>query len=119
MIEKRKYYLSGPITGHSNYLENFEKYEKRLNRLFGHIPGWSLINPAKVNAAMPPSTSYSEYMTMAETMLNMCVGIILMPRWETSKGAKFEKEYAKIHGMTVYQIREGARGFICLAKEDK
>ena len=39
-------YISGPITGTSDYMERFEKAEKELIE-----NGYSVINPAKVNAA--------------------------------------------------------------------
>ena len=39
-------YISGPITGTSDYMERFEKAEKELIE-----NGYSVINPAEVNAA--------------------------------------------------------------------
>ena len=38
-------YISGPITGTSDYMKRFEKAEKELTE-----NGYSVINPAKVNA---------------------------------------------------------------------
>ena len=41
-------YISGPITGTSDYMKRFEKAEKELTE-----NGYSVINPAKVNAMLP------------------------------------------------------------------
>ena len=41
-------YISGPITGTPDYMERFEKAEKELTE-----NGYSVINPAKVNAMLP------------------------------------------------------------------
>ena len=45
-------YISGPITGTSDYMKRFEKAEKELTE-----NGYSVINPAKVNA-MPVSYTH-------------------------------------------------------------
>lgn len=109
MRREKRCYLSGPITGVEGYLEKFDRYENDLTRIFG----WTVINPAIVNSELPPDTAYEEYMEMSETMMRMCDRIFLMPGWENSKGAKFEREFAIIHGMEVWE--ENADGEIHLA----
>lgn len=109
MRREKRCYLSGPITGVEWYMEKFDKYEYDIIQMFG----WTVINPARVNGGMPCDTSYEEYMEMSETMLRMCDRIFLMPGWENSKGAKFEREFAIIHGLEVWE--ENADGEIHLA----
>ena len=57
MNRKNRVYISGPITGIPDYLENFEKVEKELTKA-----GYSVINPAKLNANMPDGIEYEEFL---------------------------------------------------------
>ena len=78
--------------------------EKALNNMF---PGVSVINPAKVNAAMPTDTTYEQYMAMSFTMLDMCDTIYMMQGWEQSNGAKKEIIKSKELGLKIlYQVIE-------------
>ena len=100
----KKIYISGKITGTDDYMQRFEDAEKALNNMF---PGVSVINPAKVNAAMPTDTTYEQYMAMSFTMLDMCDTIYMMQGWEQSNGAKKEIIKAKELGLKIlYQVIE-------------
>lgn len=100
----KKIYISGKITGTDDYMQRFEEAEKALNNMF---PGVSVINPAKVNAAMPTDTTYEQYMAMSFTMLDMCDTIYMMQGWEHSNGAKKEIIKAKELGLKIlYQVIE-------------
>ena len=79
----KKVYISGPITGTKDYLERFERIETAL-ALVHH--GVEIINPAKVNANLPKSTTWEEYMRMSMCMLGMCDGIYMMEGWQQSRG---------------------------------
>ena len=50
-----KIYISGQISNleKSDYMERFAKAEKKLTE-----QGYSVVNPAKVNAQLPEDTSY-------------------------------------------------------------
>lgn len=87
-----KIYISGAITGTTDYMERFSKAEAELRTL-----GYSVVNPAKVNAQLPESTTYDEYMAMSFTMLDMCEAIYMLSGWEKSKGAcmEFIRAYKK------------------------
>lgn len=91
-----KIYISGPITGTTDYMERFEKAENYLNS-----KGYSVINPAKVNAQMPKDTTYEEYMKMSFTMLDMCEYIYMLDGWNKSTGANRELGYAMAKDMTI------------------
>lgn len=94
----KKVYISGPITGTKDYLEKFKDIETAL--VLVH-QGVEVINPAKVNANLPESTTWEEYMRMSLCMLSMCDGIYMMEGWQQSRGATLEYAYAKGMGITV------------------
>lgn len=94
----RKVYISGPITGTKDYLEKFEDIETALPLIH---QGVEVINPAKVNANLPESTTWEEYMRMSLCMLSMCDGIYMMEGWQQSRGATLEYAYAKGMGITL------------------
>ena len=94
----KKVYISGPITGTKDYLEKFEDIETAL--VLVH-QGVEVINPAKVNANLPESTTWEEYMRMSLCLLSMCDGIYMMEGWQQSRGANLEYAYAKGMGIMV------------------
>ena len=91
-------YISGQISNleKSDYMERFSKAEKELTE-----KGWSVVNPAKVNAQLPEDTGYEEYMKMCFCMLDMCDAIYMLNDWSKSCGAKRELEFAKSEDMEI------------------
>ena len=85
-----KIYISGAITGVSDYMEHFQVAEDEMKELKNSI----VFNPAKVNANMPEGTSYEEYMKVAFCLLEMCDTIYMLKGWENSRGANREYGYA-------------------------
>lgn len=92
----KRIYLSGRITGTTDYMERFSACEKMLTRA-----GFEVVNPAKVNSNMPPSTTWKEYMMMSLTMLSLCDTIFMMDGWRKSKGAITEWRHAVNTGMNI------------------
>lgn len=86
-----KIYISGAITGTTDYMERFQKAEEYLESNHKNV---SVINPAAVNAMMPEDTTYEEYMEMSITMLDMCDAIYMLDGWQQSCGANREYGYA-------------------------
>lgn len=91
-----KIYISGAITGTTDYMERFEKAEKELTE-----QGYSVVNPAKVNAQLPEDTGYEEYMKMSFCMLDMCDSIYMLKGWKKSCGANREYGYALASDMII------------------
>lgn len=91
-----KIYISGPITGTSDYMERFEKAHKYLESL-----GFSVVNPALVNSNLPNDTSYKQYMDMSFLMLSMCDHIYMLRGFEKSTGACMELNKARELGLKV------------------
>jgi hypothetical protein len=92
-------YISGAITGTVNYMERFEAAEKELTE-----QGYTVINPAKVNAQLPAgSTTYEDYMRMSLFLMDMCDVLYQLDGWEYSKGANRELGYALGKDMTIFQ----------------
>lgn len=89
-------YISGAITGTSDFTERFKEAEERLTK-----EGFSVINPAHANSYMPKDTAYEEYMKVAFCLLDMCEGIYMMDGWEKSCGANREYGYALAKNMTI------------------
>ena len=89
-------YISGAITGTDDYMERFAKAEKELTD-----KGWSVVNPAKVNAQLPEDTGYEEYMKMCFCMLDMCEAIYMLKTWNKSCGANRELGYAMAKDMII------------------
>lgn len=73
-----KIYISGKITGTTDYMQRFESAEKALSN-------YTVINPAKVNAQLPKETVWEEYMKMSMCMLEMCNAIYMLKGWEVAK----------------------------------
>lgn len=93
---KERIYIAGAISGTSDYIERFAMAQKELKE-----QGYSVINPAAVNSAMPNDTTYEEYMKMGITMLDMCDSIYMLNGWEKSCGANREYGYALAKDMTI------------------
>lgn len=92
-------YISGPITGTSDYMERFEKAEKELIE-----NGYSVINPAKVNAMLPEDATWEEYIKVSLTLLSICTGVYMMPGWRESRGAVLEFMQARRNEMRSMRI---------------
>lgn len=91
-----KIYISGAITGTDDYTERFARAEKQLTE-----QGYSVVNPAKVNAQLPEDISYEEYMKMSFCMLTMCDSIYMLKGWGKSCGANREYGYAMAKDMII------------------
>ena len=101
-MKDRRIYISGPITGTDDYTERFARAESELT-----MEGYSVVNPARVNAQLPADTTYEEYMKMFFTMLDMCGCIYMLDGWQKSRGANREYGYAIANDMVI--MRQSGR----------
>lgn len=83
-------YLSGPITGHKNYRQQFARAAGTLKEM-----GYAVINPAELGAALPlDQMSYEDIMKIDMELLATADYLVQLPGWEDSKGANRELGFA-------------------------
>ena len=83
-------YLSGPITGHKNYRQQFARAAGTLKEM-----GYAVINPAELGAALPlDQMSYEDIMKIDMEHLATADYLVQLPGWEDSKGANRELGFA-------------------------
>ncbi len=105
----KTYYISGPISTTDDFEERFGRAEKRLNKT-----GVKTVNPVTLAkslderlGAKPFSLPYSAYMRNDVVALScFCDGIIMLPNWPESKGARLELSIARALGMEVLEMSE-------------
>ena len=89
-------YISGKITGTTDYMERFASAEKLLK-----ARGFKVINPAKRNAKLPEGTTWETYMRESIKMLMKADAIYMLHGWRKSKGATLERLLAYTLGMDI------------------
>lgn len=89
-------YISGAITGVDDYMERFAEAERCLTKL-----GYSVFNPAKINAQLPHDLTYEEHMWIDLGCLKMCGSIYMLRGWRKSLGANREYGYALAKGYEI------------------
>jgi len=87
-------YISGAITGDSNYKAKFEKAKKELE-----TRGYRAVNPAEFE--LPDGASWEDYMKQDLSLLLKCDGIYMLKDWKQSRGAKLEHDLAQTLKMQV------------------
>lgn len=83
-------YLSGPITGHENYRQQFARAAGALKEM-----GYVVINPAELGAALPlDQMSFEDIMKLDLELLASANYLVQLPGWERSIGANRELGFA-------------------------
>lgn len=90
-----KIYISGPMTGIKDF--NKPEFIKAESRLFGC--GHDVFSPARLPQSK--DITYAQYMDIDLAMIRACNAIHMLKGWESSKGAKFELDYAIMLGLQV------------------
>lgn len=92
-----KVYISGAITGDSNYKEKFQKAKKDLE-----ANGYRAVNPAEFE--LPEGATWEDYMKQDLALLLNCDGIYMLKDWKQSRGARIEQFLAQeLHLQILYE----------------
>ena len=91
-------YISGPISGTSDYVERFKAAEEELISADAET---HVINPVEIAGIMPAETPWGRYLQIELHLLNECDAIYMLRGWEKSRGAQIEKLYAEGCGKSV------------------
>lgn len=81
-----KYYIAGPMTGYPNFnIDTFKKAKVNLEQL-----GYPIALPYDIENAVNPDWEWGDYLGEDIKIVCKCRGIILLPEWERSRGARVE-----------------------------
>ena len=86
-------YISGKITGDTNYLKKFADAELALRS-----KGYDVINPCDLCYQF---LSYEQFMHVDFALIDVSDAIYLLNDWTGSSGARREKEYAEKIGKKI------------------
>ena len=90
-MSKKKIYIAGKVTGEdrAECTAKFQKVQESIEAL-----GFEAINPLQVVGDW--QTPWNKAMRMCVAKLTECDGIVLLPDWTKSKGAKIEWDISKL-----------------------
>ena len=89
-------FISGPVTGVENYLENFHAAESEVKAL-----GFEPINPLLLSEpylAKGIDLGYDGWLHLDLSLLDLCDSIYLLRGHERSDGSLVEQHHAKLQG---------------------
>ena len=103
-------YISGPINGNNQHIEQFEKAEKHYKS-----KGFDVINPVKLAKILDGSGEKIEeirYMGFDLFHLSLSNAMVILPGYEQSKGCKHEILFANEYGIPIYHAYRDTRARI-------
>lgn len=89
-----KVYIAGPVS----YMPNLNKAEFENMQEKLTAAGFKVVNPLEL---CDPSWEWQTCMKVCIRELMLCDAVIMLPKWESSKGASIEHELAKRVGLSV------------------
>ena len=89
-------YIAGKVSG-LHYTDVVEKFKKRENELLAK--GFNVFNPCEF---VDESFDWQQAMRICMAHLPYCDFIDMLPDWQSSKGATFERECALKMGIEIY-----------------
>jgi hypothetical protein len=102
---KKVIFVSGPYSGEvqANIIRA-ELVSLRLLRC-----GWSVLTPHKNTGGFHVFKEFNDdfWMDICFSLLSKCDAIFMMIKYEKSKGARMELEFAKAHSIPVYYQKNG------------
>jgi len=109
-----KVYIAGPYTPadgkEETRLANIRlasETGKLLLRL-GHTP----FCPHTMTAGWEDECAYEDFLRMDLEWLRACDAVVLLPGWQTSRGARREYEEARRHGLVVWDVARQIEGSV-------
>lgn len=93
-------YISGPMTGYPDF--NYPAFEAAAARL--REAGFEVVSPHEVNPADGVEHAWEWYLRRDIVALMECDGVVVLPGWEKSKGARVETDLAGVLGMNVVEL---------------
>jgi hypothetical protein len=102
MSERKRVYISGPVTGMPDLnFPAFNNAERILQKA-----GYATLNPA----TYPEGLEYQHYMDISMAFVRSSEKLLMLDGWENSAGASAEHAYAKAIGLDIhYSISELVR----------
>lgn len=92
-----KVYISGPMEGVKDYLDDFQVVEEALMEL-----GDVVVNPAKLDKAVKGrGISREDYLELDLELLKWCDAIVMLNGWQQSRGCNREYGYAVAAGKSI------------------
>lgn len=92
-----KVYISGPMEGVADYLDNFQVAEETILKL-----GHDVVNPAKLDKAVKGvGLSREDYLDLDLELLKWCDAIVMLDGWQQSRGCNREYGYAIGRDMSI------------------
>ncbi len=96
------YYLAGPMSGIKDYNKPaFKRITKALRR-----QGFNILSPVETDNKVPKDSKWADYLRKDLLLLAKCEGIILMPGWEDSRGARLEQSIVFALGLPCFTVEE-------------
>lgn len=96
-----KLYIAGPMTGIDDF--NFPAFNKAA--AFLRSQDIEVINPAE-NFGGRQDLLWQTYLRQAVKQVAESDGVVMLPRWEASKGARLEVHIARELGLPTYPLDE-------------
>lgn len=107
-----RWYLSGPMSGLP--LHNVPAFDRAARLL--RAEGLTIVSPHEQDGEGDPATPWHHYLRRDLRLLVDCDGIILLPGWPASKGARLELHVALELGMAVRYFAADARGLVAMER---
>lgn len=99
-----KVYVSGKITGTSDYEEKFAERAYELKKA-----GYTPVNPVPLikwrSSILKRELTHAECMKFCLEWLSDCEGINFLPDWQNSPGAKEEHDFAVAHDKVIVELK--------------
>ncbi len=93
-------YIAGPLTGIEDL--NFPLFQRVAAAL--RAKGIDAVNPAEINP--DPSAGWQACMKADLAQLVTCDAVVMLPRWQFSRGARLESHVASQLGLQVLDARK-------------